>query len=280
MRYSRREILARGGLLAGFATLATVRSSLSQEGKRIPVGVQLYSVRQDAQKDLLRVLEIIREAGYEGVEFAGYYGHSAKAIRKMLDETGLVCCGSHTPWDSLQKDRLQETIEFNQILGNKYLICPYLPSALLIPKEKAIETAKQFNELAEKVGEVGMLVGYHAHAHDFSRVNGETAWEVFFSHTRREVVMQMDVGNCLAGGGDPYGMIEKFPGRSKTIHLKEHGGPEGAVLGEGTVDWPRIFQLCETVGGTEWYIVEQETYRFPPLETVRRCRENLRKMGR
>jgi sugar phosphate isomerase/epimerase len=280
MRFNRRQILKGVAIGVGLSAGGSLGKALAGQQRKIPVGLQLYSVRSEAQKDLPRVLAAVREAGYEGVEFAGYYGHSAAALKKMLDEVGLLCCGSHTPWESLQPKQLAQTIEFNQVLGNKYLICPYLPSSLLVPKDRAIETAKIFNELAEKAAEVGMFVGYHAHAHDFARVNGETAWEVFFRHTKPEVVMQMDVGNCLAGGGDPYLMLEKFPGRSKTIHLKEHGGPEGAILGEGTVDWGRIFQLCEAIGGTEWYIVEQETHRFSPLETVRRCRENLRKLGR
>ncbi len=280
MRLTRRQVVSELGLGLGLSVIGSLKNVLGAERRKIPVGLQLYSVRSEAQKDLPRVLAAVREAGYEGVEFAGYYGHSAAALKKMLDDVGLLCCGSHTPWESLQPKQLAQTIEFNQVLGNKYLICPYLPSSLLVPKERAIETAKIFNELAEKVAEVGMFVGYHAHAHDFARVNGETAWEVFFRHTKSEVIMQIDVGNCLAGGGDPYLMLEKFPGRSKTIHLKEHGGPEGAILGEGTVDWGRIFQLCETIGGTEWYIVEQETHRFSPLDTVRRCRENLRKLGR
>lgn len=280
MKHSRREILQLGGACL-FVNVGSGLAACQAEAKRkIPVGVQLYSVREDAAKDLPRVLAVVREAGYEGVEFAGYYGHSAAAIRKMLTNEGLACCGSHVAWELLQPNRLAETVEFNLAIGNKYLICPYLPSAMLVPKERAIDTAKRFNELAEQVAEKGLFVGYHAHAHDFAKVNGETAWEVFFAHTKPEVVMQMDTGNCLAGGGDPYAMIEKFPGRSKTIHLKEHGGPSGAVIGEGEVNWARIFRLCESVGGTEWYIVEQETYRYPPLETIRLCRENLRKMGR
>ncbi|MCS7238852.1 MAG: sugar phosphate isomerase/epimerase [Thermoguttaceae bacterium] len=280
MRQNRRAILRTVSLWTGAVALGPGNIFGLVSGRKIPVGVQLYSVREDAKKDLPRVLAAVREAGYEGVEFAGYYGHSAGAIRKMLDNEGLTCCGSHVAWELLQPEQLEATVEFNQAIGNKYLICPYLAPQLLMPKEKAIDTAKRFNELAEKVAEKGMLVGYHAHAHDFKKVNGETAWEVFFSYTKPEVVMQMDVGNCLAGGGDPYAMIEMFPGRSKTIHLKEFGGPSGAVIGEGEVDWGKVFGLCETVGGTEWYIVEQESYRFPPLEAIRRCRENLKKMGR
>ena len=90
--------------------------------------------------------------------------------------------------------------------------------------------------------------------------------------------MQMDLGNYMGGGGDPYKMIEKFKGRSKTVHLKE-GGPGSPIIGDGTVDWKRAFELCETVGGTEWYVVEDE--RGPDsLDRIEKCIQALRKMGK
>ena len=92
--------------------------------------------------------------------------------------------------------------------------------------------------------------------------------------------MQMDIGNCLEGGGDPYAILRKFPGRSATVHLKEHGGPPEAVVGEGEVDWKKVFAICEKTGGTEWYIVEHERGAGDPVENVKRCLENLRKMGK
>ena len=92
-----------------------------------------------------------------------------------------------------------------------------------------MDTAKLFTELAAKVKPQGMRVGYHAHGGDFKKFDGETAWDIFFSNAGPDVVMQMDIGNCLGGGGDPYAMLKKFPGRSATIHLKEHGGKPGAV---------------------------------------------------
>lgn len=89
----------------------------------------------------------------------------------------------------------------------------------------------------------------------------------------------MDVGNCIGGGGDPYATLKKFPGRSLTVHLKEYGGPPAAALGEGDVDWKQVFQICETVGGTRWYIVEHEV-GDKPLECAAACLRNLRKMGK
>lgn len=279
---TRRRILQLGtGTMLGLVVPATGLKAALGQTKRIPIGLQLYSVREDCQKDLPRVLEAVAQMGYEGVEFAGYYGRSAKELRKLLDQNGLRCCGTHTGLNTLEGDALAKTVEFNQILGNPYLIVPWMPHQKLASVEACKKTAQFFNELAEKVKEKGMYVGYHAHAGDFQKVGDQTAWDLFFSFCSPQVVMQMDVGNCLGGGGDPYASLEKFPGRSKTIHLKEHGGPPGACIGEGQVDWKRLFQLCETVGGTEWYIVEQESYgQRTPLQTVQRCLENLKKMGK
>jgi sugar phosphate isomerase/epimerase len=92
--------------------------------------------------------------------------------------------------------------------------------------------------------------------------------------------MQLDVGNCLDGGGDPYAIIKKFPGRTLSIHIKEHGGKPGAPLGEGAVKWDEIFRLCESVGGTQWYVVEQESYVGAPLDSVAQCLKYMRKMGK
>ncbi len=278
MRLSRREVLKAAAAAGLFVASDRVPSWAAE--KKIPIGVQLYSVREAAAKNLARVLAAIKEMGYEAVEFAGCYGHSAADIRKMLDDAGLKCCGSHTGWDALQPQDLAATVEFNRTIGNQYLICPYLAESFFATKEKAVETAKIFNDLADKVKDQGMLVGYHAHGGDFRKLNGETSWEVFFAATKPEVVMQMDVGNCLGGGGDPYTILEKFPGKAKTIHIKEYGGKPGAVIGEGEVDWERIFKICETTGGTEWYIVEQESYASGPLDAIRGCIQNLRKMGK
>jgi sugar phosphate isomerase/epimerase len=88
------------------------------------------------------------------------------------------------------------------------------------------------------------------------------------------------VGNCLGGGGDPLAVLKKFPGRCLTIHIKEHGGKQGAPIGEGTVPWKELFRICETTAGTQWYIVEQEAYASPPMDSVKQCLENLRKMGK
>ena len=282
MNYTRREMLKLGaGTAALMATGLNLRTAAAKPAKKIPLALQLYSVRGDCGKDLPGVLEAVAKMGYDGVEFAGYYGHDPKKIRKMLDQNGLKCAGTHTGLGALLGDNLKKTVELHQTLGTKFIIVPGMGHDRLGSPDVIVKTAKLFNELAAKLKADGMRTGYHAHGGDFRKFDGKTAWEIFFSNTNPEVVMQLDVGNCIGGGGDPYAMLEKFPGRAATIHLKEHGGKRGAPVGEGDVDWKRVFELCEKPGGTEWYIVEQEGYgKTTPLESVKLCVQNLRKMGK
>jgi sugar phosphate isomerase/epimerase len=248
---------------------------------KIPIGVQLYSVREDCAKDPPGVLAAIAKMGYAGVEFAGYYNRSAQELRKMLDDNGLQCCGTHTGIQTLLGDALEPTIEFNQTLGNKYLIVPGLPAEYTNSKAAWQKTAETMNEIAEKVKAHGMVTGYHNHHTEFHELDGELPWDTFFGNTRQDVVMQFDVGNALHGGGHAAPFLQKYPGRALTVHVKEFSATnDKALIGEGDVDWEEIFNLCETIGGTEWYIVEQESYAYPPLECIDRCLQNLRNMGK
>ncbi|MCS6861195.1 MAG: sugar phosphate isomerase/epimerase [Abditibacteriales bacterium] len=247
----------------------------------IPIGLQLYSVREECAKDLPRVLAAVAQMGYAGVEFAGYYNYTAQDLRRLLDENGLKCCGTHTGINTLLGDELERTIEFNLTLGNPYLIVPGLPEAYRNSRAAWLKTAELFNELAEKVQPHGCRVGYHNHAIEFQPLDGELPWDTFFGNTRPEVIMQLDTGNALHGGADPLPYLRKYPGRAITVHLKEFSATnDKALIGEGDVKWQQVFEACETVGNTAWYIVEQESYAYPPMECVAKCLENLRKMGK
>ena len=281
MEFSRRDMLKVGaGAAAMWATGIHPLRAAERSDKKIPLGLQLYSVRKDCGQDLPGVLKAVGRMGYQGVEFAGYHGRTAEELRKMLDDNGLKCCGTHTGLNTLTGDALKGTVEFNKTLGNKFLIVPGLPRTNTASVQALKDTAKLFDELAAKVKGDQMRVGYHAHGGDFRKIDGQTPWDILFGNTGADVVMQLDIGNCIGGGGDPLAVLKKFPGRSATIHLKEHGGPRGAVVGEGDVNWSEVFKLCESTGGTEWYIVEQEQYAGGPLDAVRKCVENLRKMGK
>jgi len=248
---------------------------------RIPIALQLYSIRDNCEEDFPGTLKAVAEMGYEGVDFAGYYGYEAKEIRTMLDDLGLKAAGCHTALDTLLGDELQRTVAFNRTLGNKYLIVPGLPERRRNSKEAWLRTADLFNEIADALDPEGMMTGYHNHFIEFEPMEGVVPWDLFFSSTQPEVVMQIDTGNALHGGGDPVAILERYPGRAKTVHLKEYSATnETALIGEGDVDWQGVFEVVESQDETEWYIVEQESYAYPPLECVDRCLQALKAMGK
>ncbi len=272
---NRREFIGTvgaAGLALGVAPLAHAAAS-----QKIPVGLQLYSVREQCKKDLPGTLAAVAKIGYKGVEFAGYHGRKAAELRKLLDDNGLVACGTHTPYESVKPDKLEETIEFNRTLGNKFLIVPWMNEAKT--KQEWLDRAKEYNELADKVKPEGMWIGYHAHQHDFKQIDGVSAWDLFFGHTKQAVVMQLDTANCYAGGADPLAVLKKYPGRARTIHLKPYGGDANAVFGEDKGDWPAIFAFCEGKGKTQWYVLEHESSK-DPLDAVKRSFNALKQLGK
>ncbi len=287
----RRSFLKSGLGAAAFGAFGAFSSSsadalFAADAKKVPFALQVYSVREFAQKDLRGTLKRIAEIGYKGVEFAGYYGCEAKDVRKWLDEAGLQAVSTHLGVPALLEGAFEKTVEFEKTLGNSRLIVASGLSASCKTDAGNQMTAYLFNEIAAKAAKVGMQIGFHAHFNDFSDVNGKTAWELFFSRTREDIIAQMDVGNCMHGGADPYAEVEKFPGRGKLMHVKaenEPGKGGATVASEGDiVDWKRMFDLAENVGGVEWYIVEQEDCKpgMDLFEACAECFENLKKMGK
>lgn len=245
------------GTVAALAGTSTSPQLRAATGGRLPIGLQLYAVRDSFSKDVPGTLKAAKELGYDGVEFWGYGGtenifgeYSAKQLKALLDENGLKCCGIHCEPRAVADENLARTVANNKILGNNYLIVAGAADRMK-DKTTIAEFAKYLNSASEKVESDGMSVGYHAHGFDFVVIDGRFAWDHLFSQTRPQVVMQMDVGNCLDGNGDPIAMFEKFPGRSQTVHIKEHQ--------EKTFDsdyYTKVFELCENRCATEWYIVE------------------------
>jgi sugar phosphate isomerase/epimerase len=250
-------------------------------GKKIPFGLQLYSVRHECEKDLVGTVTAVAKMGYKGVEFAGYYGRDAKTLRKLLDDLGLKCCGTHTGLETVLGDNLPKTIEFNQTLDNQFLIVPSLPEKRRNSLEAWRETADLFSELAAKVKPHRLRIGYHNHNVEFKPVDGEIPWDVFFSRTKQDVVIQFDTGNGVAVGGEPTVYLKKHPGRVASIHVKPFSKSKpNALIGDDELDWKEIFHLCETVAGTEWYIMEYESDAFPPLVSVEKSLAVMRRWGK
>jgi sugar phosphate isomerase/epimerase len=203
-------------------------------------------------------------------------------LMRLLDDLGLRVAGTHISINTLLGDELKKTVAFNKTLGNRFLIVPWLPDEWRGSKAAWLRTARLFNEIARKVKPQGMRVGYHNHAMEFQPIEGELPWDIFFGSTVSDVVMQLDTGNAMQGKVSPDGVLEilkRYPGRAVTVHLKEFSSEnEKALIGEGEMKWKEFFKLCEAIGGTEWYIVEQESYAYQPIECARRCIKNLRRM--
>jgi len=253
---------------------------------KIPVGLQLYSVRGEVQNDLPATLAKCAEIGYEGAEPWGYngaevawQGMSAKDLRKVYDDCGLTCCGIHLMPGALLGDNLPRTIELNQTLGNRFLIIA-IDRPRMEARETILELAGILNETAEKLAPLGMYCGYHAHGSDFITVDGEIAWDILFANTAKDVIMQMDIGNCASGGGDPLGELIKFPGRTKSLHLKDYGGGPDAVIGEGEADWDAIFKVTDEQHPVEWYVIEEGHQGGLGWDIPARSLAALRAMGR
>ena len=271
---TRRQFMIKAGLAC--AGLAALRGSAGTAigAKRIPVGIQLYSFRKQGEKDFAGIIKKAAEIGFSGVEFAGYgpYGNKPAELRKLLDDAGLKAFGTHTAYNLVQPDQIQKTIDFHKTIGCPYIIVPWIDPKQMEAKDSCLKIAEIMTRASETAQVAGLHLGYHAHGGDFKKIDGDlTSWEVLFDHTPKAFVHQIDLGNCIGGGGDPYKLIERYPGRSLSVHLKEHGGPKGAVFGQGTVDFKRAMTLCERVGGTACYIIEHESDPENAFASAKRC---------
>ncbi len=282
MNTSRRQFLKTSfGLVSGCVLGEGLMRAAEAGTRKLPIGLQLYAVRGEFARSVPDTLKAIRRIGYQGVEFWGYGGtpnvyqnYSAKQLRQFLDDNGLKCCGMHHQLKAIESDTLKRTIENNQILGNRYIIVAAAPEKMG-NLDSIRELAALLNGAATTCQAQRVRVGYHAHPFDFVKIDGRFAWDHLFSQTKPEVVMQMDVGNCLAGNGDPIAMLKKFPGRTQTIHIKEHQ--------EKTFDsdyYKEVFHLCETTCRTRWYIVEMGGPNGDGFDVAEAALKKLHQLGK
>jgi sugar phosphate isomerase/epimerase len=281
MKTSRRRFIQSGIGCALGLNLSRALSMAAEQASKIPTGFQLYTVRGEFARNVPETLKKLADIGYKAVEFWGYGGtpnvyekYSAAELRKLLDGAGLKCCGMHLDLKALAKDNMPRTIENNQTLGSEYLNVAAAKEKMG-SEEGIAELADLLNQRATECRAHKMSVGYHAHNFDFEKINGRFAWDLLFSRTVPEVNMQMDVGNCLGGSGDPIAMLKKFPARTRTIHIKEHK--------EKTFDsdfYKEIFRLCETSSGTKWYIVEMGGLMGNGFDVPREALAKLRGLGK
>jgi sugar phosphate isomerase/epimerase len=246
------------------------------------IALQLYSLRDELPKRFYEVLKDVADLGFEGVEFAGFYGKDPNELRDVLQKLGLEIAGAHIPIQAFSELEIDKTISFNTTLRNRYLIIPGLPKEMVKTKNDWIKFAETLNNLAKKLRQYGMRIGYHNHVAEFTPIEGEYPWNLIFSRTSEEVIMQIDIGHALRAGlttDDIIDIIKRYRGRALTIHAKDYSKVKGydVVIGEGDVKWPDILKTLKDYGGTQWIIIEQETYPYkPPIESIKKSLKNLR----
>jgi sugar phosphate isomerase/epimerase len=259
-----------------------LRAPAAAAASKIPVGLEMYSVRDALDKDPIGTVRAVAEMGYQGLEFyAPYFAWTpaqAKDMRKLLDDLRIRCFSTHNDSDFFSGDKLQHARDINLILGSKYLV---MASSHAKPGPDGWrEVADTLNAAAEKVEADGLRVGYHNHQPEFILTNGVRPMEILAKNTKPSVMLQLDVGTCIEARADPVAWIKANPGRIRSMHCKDWS-PDAAkkysvLFGEGVADWKSLFHAAENGGGIEYYLVEQEGSRFSELETARKCLQGFR----
>ncbi len=274
------QTLSRRSFLAISATLPWALSARALAS--IPVGLELYSVRNELKQNLEATVRAVAQMGYQGVEFyAPYFDWSenqTKQTRKLLDDLGIRCFSTHNDSSFLGPEKISRARDMNLILGSKYVV---MASAKPKPGPdgwKAV--ADSLNVAADQLEASGLKAGYHNHQREFTADGSQRPIEILAKNTKSSVMLQLDVGTCLEAGSDPVAWIRANPGRIRSLHCKDWS-PEPAkgyavLFGEGSADWKNIFAAAESAGGVECYLVEQEGSRFSELETAERCLKSFR----
>src|SRR5256884_5896685 len=255
---SRRTFLAFSATLP-FAWRARAASS-------IPVGLELYSVRKELQRDPQATVRAVAKMGYQCVEFyAPYFQWSedeTKEMRKLLDDLGIRCFSTHNDSSYMNAENIAKARDRNLILGCKYVVVASShPQPTALDGWKAV--ADELNAAAEKLDPSGLNVGYHNHEPEFTPMDVWRPMGVLAKNTKPSIMLQLDVGTCLKAGSDPVAWIRANPGRIRSLHLKEWSSDPAkgytVLFGEGAAEWKNIFEAAESAGGAEYYLLEQRS---------------------
>jgi len=220
--------------------------------------------------------------GYQCVEFyAPYFDWTepqTKLMKKLLDDLGIRCFSTHNSSSYFTAENLKRVRDMNLILGSK---CVVMSSSQPKPGlDGWKEVADTLNSAADQLEPAGLKAGYHNHEREFTPAEGRRPIEILAKNTKPSVTLQLDVGTCLEAGSDPVAWIRANPGRIRSIHCKDWSQEAGkgytVLFGEGTADWKNIFAAAESVGGVEYYLVEQEGSRFSEFDTAKKCLQTFR----
>ncbi len=268
----------------------------------LPVAVQVYSVRKDAEADLRGTLEKIKEMGYDGVEFAGLYGNDPKEIKKMCEEIGLIPISAHVPYRDMIKDPEGVLADYATI-GCKFVAVPYLIPEDRPGTEGFPEVIKNVKILGETANKLGMTLLYHNHDFEFIKLDGKYALDILYEEVPADL-LQTELDTCWVnvGGENPSEYVKKYTGRAPVVHLKDFFGEksedmyeligiekkapkrpgnfEFRPVGSGLQDFPSILKASEEAGAT-WVVVEQDnpSMGLTPMESIAKSREYLKTLG-
>lgn len=307
MKQTRRDFVKTGssslvyGSIAG--SLLLNGSPLHAKTLSVPLGLQLYSVRDLLPKDYDGTLKQLGAIGFREVESAGYYNHTAADVKQAMSAAGLHLVSAHYSSDDLHK-KLDQILAFNKELGVSYIICSFPgfkdPSRVKnIPAKEQINAftledwrwnAEQFNAFGEKVSAAGLKFGYHNHTMEFRAIDGVVPYvELLRLTDPAKVTMEMDCGWVTVGGGNPIDYLRKYPTRISMLHVKDFKGitaassienvPTLVELGQGTIDYRPIFAEAAKAGVVKHCFVEQEGYTVPPMEGLKIDADYMHKLG-
>jgi sugar phosphate isomerase/epimerase len=290
---SRRTFLAISGMIsATIATQSAVSSAAetsepgAADAKKHRIGLELYSVRDELARDLPNTLKTVAKIGYEVVEFYSPYFKwtpaYAKDVRAQMDDLGLRCYSTHNGFESfVPGENLAHAIELNQILGTRYVVLASAPGSTN-GMEGWKKLCEELTTAVEQLKPHGLSAGYHNHQAEWVKLDGgQRIIEVIAANTPKEFALQLDVGTCEEAGADPIAWVKANPGRIKMMHLKDWApGEKGyrVLFGEGVTPWKELLGAAESVGGLEFFLIEQEGSRFSEFETAKRCLDTWKTM--
>ena len=270
--------------------------------KKFKVGIQLYGVRKSMEADFEGTLKAIADMGYEYVEFAGYFDHTAEEIKEILDKYGLKCMSVHQGL-SFYDENPDEKAEFLKTFGVKYSVIPWYEKAKLAGSAEWNDTVARFNKVADVLEKHGMVLGYHNHEFEFEKHDGKFLHDYIFESCEK-IVPELDTCWVNYGGASVTDEIAKYSGRLPIIHLKDftctkrgeavydliaadgsvggkrsksEDGFEYRPLGNGIQDFAAILAAAEA-SGTETVIVEQDSVYgdMTELEAAKISRDYLK----
>ena len=276
--WNRRSFLSASAAALAAAALPWATSAAS----KIPVGLEMYSVRNTMAKDLNGTVRAVAAAGYQGLEFyAPYYDWTpaqAKDMRKLLDDLGIRCFSTHNDSAFFSPEKIGHAREVNLILGSKYMVMASSHEGGTQDAWKKV--AELLNTASDTLTADHLGVGYHNHQTEWKPVDGVRPMEILAKNTKPTVMLQLDVGTSIEAGSDPVAWIKANPGRIRSMHCKEWSPEPGkgysVLFGEGVAPWKQLFAAAENGGGIEYYLVEQEGSRFSEIETAQKCLQAFR----